>query len=118
MTYAPTNWQNLPSTNTPLNATNLNKMETEMKKNDEAVIYREIELSELSIAAGATTYTTFTIPSVSGYTCIAVNHWYSSGASNAYCVMSATTGGYLTVYNGGSSAASPTIRLRAIYIKN
>lgn len=30
MAYTPTNWENLPSTNTPINATNLNKIENEL----------------------------------------------------------------------------------------
>lgn len=34
MSYTKTNWENLPSTNTPLNATNLNKIETELEDLD------------------------------------------------------------------------------------
>lgn len=33
MAYTPTNWQNLPSTNTPINAINLNKVENELGSN-------------------------------------------------------------------------------------
>ena len=34
MAYSKTNWENLPSTNTPLNKTNLNKIENELKDLD------------------------------------------------------------------------------------
>jgi len=33
MSYTKTNWENLPSTNTPINATNLNKIETQLEAN-------------------------------------------------------------------------------------
>ena len=33
MSYSKINWENLPSENTPLNATNLNKMDTQIKQN-------------------------------------------------------------------------------------
>lgn len=35
MSYTKTNWENLPSTNTPVNASNLNKIENELKLLDE-----------------------------------------------------------------------------------
>lgn len=35
--YVKTNWENLPSTNTPINATNLNKIENELSKTDTIV---------------------------------------------------------------------------------
>ena len=40
MAYTKVNWEDLPSTNTPLNATNLNKMDTQIKQN-------ETDISEL-----------------------------------------------------------------------
>lgn len=33
MSYSKINWENSPSTNTPINATNLNKMDTQIKQN-------------------------------------------------------------------------------------
>ena len=38
MAYSKTIWENLPSTNTPINATNLNKIETELKALDDVAI--------------------------------------------------------------------------------
>lgn len=39
MAYSKTTWENLPSTNTPINATNLNKVEDELASLDPAVPY-------------------------------------------------------------------------------
>ena len=41
MAYTKTNWQDLPSTNTPVNATNLNKIETELKFLDDNAIQEQ-----------------------------------------------------------------------------
>lgn len=41
MAYSKTTWENLPSTNTPLNATNLNKMENELDKLDPSTAYTQ-----------------------------------------------------------------------------
>ena len=41
MAYSKTTWENLPSTNTPLNATNLNKIETELDKLDPSTAYTQ-----------------------------------------------------------------------------
>jgi len=37
MSYTKTNWENLPSTNTPINATNLNKIEQGIKDNSDDI---------------------------------------------------------------------------------
>ena len=39
MAYTKTNWENSPSTNTPINATNLNKIENELQFLDVATTY-------------------------------------------------------------------------------
>lgn len=118
MAYTSTNWENLPSTNTPINATNLNKIETELGKNDEQVIFRNIEAGEIAVNAGDTAFKNFTTEAITGYTLVAVTLYYVSGASNAYCTVSATTSGTLTVHNGASSSTTVNVRLRAIYIKS
>lgn len=41
MSYSKTTWENLPSTNTPLNATNLNKIENELKFLDDNAIQEQ-----------------------------------------------------------------------------
>ena len=38
MAYTKTTWENLPSTNTPVNATNLNKIENGIKENDDKLL--------------------------------------------------------------------------------
>lgn len=43
MSYTKTNWENLPSTNTPLNANNLNKIENELSALDNNVSYSMAE---------------------------------------------------------------------------
>ena len=42
MAYNKTSWGNLPSTNTPVNATNLNKIENELEKLDPATPYTQV----------------------------------------------------------------------------
>ena len=44
MAYSKTNWENLPSINTPLNQTNLNKIENELEKLDKLSIYSTEEV--------------------------------------------------------------------------
>ena len=44
MAYSKTNWKNLPSINTPLNQTNLNKIENELEKLDKLSIYSTEEV--------------------------------------------------------------------------
>lgn len=39
MAYTKTNWENLPSTNTPINATNLNKIENNLETLNGVVLY-------------------------------------------------------------------------------
>lgn len=41
MAYSKTNWENLPSTNTPLNRTNLSKIENELKFLDDNAIQEQ-----------------------------------------------------------------------------
>lgn len=43
MSYTKTNWQDLPNTTTPINATNLNKIETELETLDNYSIYSTTE---------------------------------------------------------------------------
>lgn len=50
MSYTKTNWENLPSTNTPLNASNLNKIESELVNK-----YEKAMSSENSAVTNSTT---------------------------------------------------------------
>lgn len=47
MSYSKINWENLPSENTPLNATNLNKMDTQIKDNADDIETNTSDISEL-----------------------------------------------------------------------
>lgn len=63
MSYTKTNWENLPSTNTPLNATNLNKIENELEKLDPATPYTQATGTYTTAAWSAGTNTcTWTAP--------------------------------------------------------
>ena len=55
MAYTKTNWQNLPNTTTPVNATNLNHIETGIKDNETAISGVASDLSTLS--TNVTNYT-------------------------------------------------------------
>lgn len=46
MAYSKTSWENLPSTNTPINATNLNKIETELEIKDNLIVAGPTNLDE------------------------------------------------------------------------
>ncbi len=45
MSYTRVNWENLPSTNTPLNATNLNKMDAGIKALDDGQIDLQTQIN-------------------------------------------------------------------------
>lgn len=47
MAYTRVNWENLPSTNTPLNATNLNKMDEGIKDLDDGQIDLQTQINNL-----------------------------------------------------------------------
>lgn len=53
MSYTPINWENLPNTTTPVNKTNLNKMDTQIKQNAD-----DIETNTNNISALDTRLTT------------------------------------------------------------
>ena len=61
MAYTPTNWENLPSTNTPINETNLNKIETGIKNIDDEIFYKSgdtYSAGYISLSGHITTGTT------------------------------------------------------------
>lgn len=47
MSYSKINWENLPSENTPVNATNLNKMDTQIFNNSEDIITNASDINDL-----------------------------------------------------------------------
>lgn len=60
MSYERVNWENSPSTKTPINATNLNKMDAEIEKN--AIAIEELQESVIintDISVPASSFTTY-----------------------------------------------------------
>ena len=63
MAYTKTNWQDFPSTNTPLNTSNLNKIENELEKLDPSTPYTQANGTYTTAAWAAGTNTcTWTAP--------------------------------------------------------
>lgn len=86
--------------------------------NTDQVIYRDVQFTKNNISSKTAVYQETSVPSVSGYTCVAVSVLSVSGGNSGYCLVSCAISGDNTVWNGAGSSASPTIKLRYVYIKN
>lgn len=86
---------------------------------NDLIVTDNVTISSLSINSGATVYKTFTIPSKTGYTPIAITPNSTSGGGSSYMVFTPTLEGYIGIYNGWTSNLSnASISLKIIYLKN
>lgn len=81
------------------------------------VTYRDVSVSNVSIPANNAAYGTFTVPSVTGYTCIGITVWSITGAGSGYMVVMPYNGGFAAV-NNTSTARTVGLVFRCIYVKN
>lgn len=83
------------------------------------IVTDNVTISSISINSGATVYKTFTIPSKTGYTPIAITPNSTSGGGSSYMVFAPTLEGYMGIYNGwNSNISNASISLKIIYLKN
>ena len=90
----------------------------EVKVPCDLITYRDIQFTKNNISSKSAVYQETSVPSVSGYTCIGVDVLSLSGGSSGYCLVSSGINGDNTIWNGAGSSASPTVKLRYIYLKN
>lgn len=117
MSYTPTNWENLPSTNTPINATNLNNIETGLDNLQDLIIYRDVDISVTTIQDGFA-QSSITPPAITGYTLLSasiINNGFSYRPVASITTFSTSNIGVTTYSN---TAATVTIRVRILYIKS
>ena len=92
--------------------------EVNAKASEALIVYRDVQFTKNNITSKSAVYVETSVPTVSGYTCIGVTTLSLSGGSSGYCLVSSATNGDNTVWNGAGSSASPTVKLRYIYLKN
>lgn len=116
MAYTKTNWENLPSTNTPINATNLNKIENQLEALDGFITYRDVDITFNTIDGLASA--SASVPNVTGYTVLTasiINNGFSYRPVTSITTLSASTVGVNAYSN---TSASVTIKVRILYIKS
>ena len=86
------------------------------------ITYRDVSITGISsIASKSYAYVEFDIPTISGYTPIAISLLNANGGANGFCVYTARlqNPSFFTVFNAGGSTATPTnLRVRIVYLKN
>lgn len=92
--------------------------EVNAKASEALIVYRDVQFTKNNISSKSAVYQQTSVPTVSGYTCIGVTTISLSGGSSGYCLVSSAINGDNTVWNGAGSSASPTVKLRYIYLKN
>jgi hypothetical protein len=55
MSYTPIGWENLPNTTTPINKTNLNKMDTQIKQNADDIATNTTDIADLKTKVATNT---------------------------------------------------------------
>ena len=82
------------------------------------IVIENISITNISINSGATIYKSFTIPSKTGYTPIAISVSSLSGTYSGYIISTPALNGDMPIYNGGSGTANISIGLKIVYLKN
>lgn len=81
-----------------------------------SITYKDVSFSK-TIASRSYEYASVTVPTVSGFTCIACSVYYGSGASNGYVQVSPTINGDIALYNPTGSSVTDTFHIRYVYMK-
>lgn len=89
------------------------------EKIDDLIVTEDVTVDNISLASGATTYATFTIPSKTGYTPISISTVERHGGGSGFMVFAPSLDGYVTIYNGwGSDFSGASIVFRIVYLKS
>ena len=81
-----------------------------------SITYKDVSFSK-TIASRSYEYVSVTVPTVSGFTCIACSVYYGSGASNGYVQVRPTINGDIALYNPTGSSVTDTFYIRYVYMK-
>lgn len=81
-----------------------------------SITYKDVSFSK-TIASKSYEYASVTVPTVSGFTCIACSVYYGSGANNGYVQVSPTINGDIALYNPTGSSVTDTFHIRYVYMK-
>lgn len=81
-----------------------------------SITYKDVSFSK-TIASKSYEYVSVTVPTVSGFTCIACSVNYGSGASNGYVQVRPTISGDIALYNPTGSSVTDTFHIRYVYMK-
>ena len=108
-------FENKPSTNTPINATNLNNNFNELNNK---IITRTFSKTNIVVSANSYKYETLSIPSVENYTIVSLEITSVAGAGSGYVQITKTLSGDLMIYNPTRSNITIAIGFIATYIKN
>lgn len=117
MSYTPTNWENLPSTNTPLNRNTLIKIENELEKLDPATPYTQATGTYTTANwAPGTNNCVWTAPKTGLYIIFASFNIQNDSLSNAKVYKQFQLKGTATrlngdvlLYQGGPTESSSTV---------
>lgn len=82
-----------------------------------SITYKDVSFSK-TIASRSYEYASVTVPTVTGFTCIACSVYYGSGASNGYVQVRPTINGDIALYNPTGSSVTDTFHIRYVYLKN
>lgn len=108
-------FENKPSTTTPINAANLNHNFNELNNK---IITRTFSKTNIVVSANSYKYETLNIPSVENYTIVSLETSSVSGAGSGYVQITKTLSGDLNIYNPTSANVTLAISLIATYLKN
>lgn len=81
-----------------------------------SITYKDVSFSK-KIASKSYEYVSVTVPTVSGFTCIACSVHSGSGASNGYVQVRPTISGDIALYNPTGSSVTDTFNIRYVYMK-
>lgn len=81
-----------------------------------SITYKDVSFSK-TIASKSYEYVSVTVPTVSGFTCIACSVNYGSGPSNGYVQVRPTISGEIALYNPTDSSVTDTFYIRYVYMK-
>jgi hypothetical protein len=82
-----------------------------------SITYKDVSFSK-TIASRSYEYASVTVPTVTGFNCIACSVYYGSGASNGYVQVRPTISGDVALYNPTGSSVTDTFYIRYVYLKN
>lgn len=82
-----------------------------------SITYKDVSFSK-TIASRSYECASVTVPTVTGFTCIACSVYYGSGASNGYVQVRPAISGDIALYNPTGSSVTNTFHIRYVYLKN